>query len=237
MLTKWLKEQTYFKGMIDFIFPPLCAGCGKFESSPSHICNKCLSQIQTFDKPICLNCEAEINSPSGCQHCNENQFPLYVYGDYHPVLKEIIIQYKFKNVLAPVDLLVDLFFKKFGDEINKIKPTVLVPIPLHPIREHQRGYNQALILAEKLSLLSEIKISTELIYRVKKRKPQAKLDFKQRRKNIDGVFEADDSHDKKESILLIDDVVTTGATVKEAKKILEAARHEVVGAAALAHGK
>jgi len=172
-----------------------------------------------------------------CQRCEDKKFPLYVYGDYRPVLKEIIIQYKFKNVLAPADLLVDLFYKKFGDEIKKIKPTVLIPIPLHPLREHQRGYNQAQILAEKLSILSGIKTSTELIYRIKKRKPQAKLDFKQRRKNIEGVFEADDSHHNKESILLIDDVVTTGATVKEAKKILEAAGHEVVGAAALAHGK
>ena len=237
MLTKWFKEQTYFKGMIDFIFPPLCAGCGKFETSPSHICNRCLSRIQIFDKPICLNCESEMTISGKCQRCEDKKFPLYVYGDYRPVLKEIIIQYKFKNVLAPADLLVDLFYKKFGDEIKKIKPTVLIPIPLHPLREHQRGYNQAQILAEKLSILSGIKTSTELIYRIKKRKPQAKLDFKQRRKNIEGVFEADDSHHNKESILLIDDVVTTGATVKEAKKILEAAGHEVVGAAALAHGK
>jgi len=112
----------------------------------------------------------------------------------------------------------------------------LVPIPLHPDRENQRGYNQAFIIAEKLTVLSEIKVSTELIYRTKKRKPQSKMDLKNRSKNIEGVFEADDDYKTCERILLIDDVVTTGSTVKEAKKILEKAGHNVIGAAALAHG-
>ncbi len=236
MLTNWIKEQPLLQGMIDFIFPPLCTGCGKYEASPYCICNHCISKILTFEEPICLNCENEMTILKGCQNCKGKQFPLFVYGDYHPVLKNIIIQYKFKRILSPADLLTELLYDKYSEDIEIINPSVLVPIPLHPLREHQRGYNQSLIIADKLSELSDIKVSTDLIYRIKKRKPQAKLDFKERKSNIQGVFKADDNYEKKEKILLIDDVVTTGATVKEAKKILEASGHEVVGVAALAHG-
>ena len=237
MLTKWFKEQPLLQGMLDFIFPPLCAGCGKFEDSQHCICKQCLKRILRYDNPICLNCESEMITSTGCPNCKEKQFPLFVYGGYRPILNEIIIQYKFKNILAVADLLTPLLYEKFCNDINKIKPTVLVPIPLHPTRENQRGYNQALILAEKLSALSEIKVSTDLIYRIKNRTPQAKLDIKQRSRNIKGVFKVDESYENKEMILLVDDVVTTGATVKEAKKMLEAYGHKVVGVAALAHGK
>lgn len=237
MLTKWFKEQPLFQGMLDFIFPPLCIVCGKFENSQHCICKQCLKKIMKYDNPICLNCDSEMMTSTGCPNCKKKQFPLYVFGDYRPVLKEIIIQYKFKNIIEAADLLTPLLYKKFCDDIILIKPTVLVPIPLHPTRENQRGYNQALILADRLSDLSEIKVYTDLIYRIKKRKPQAKLDFKQRIKNIKGVFEVNYSHENKETVLLIDDVVTSGSTVKEAKKMLEAAGHKVVGVAALAHGK
>jgi len=236
MLTNWIKDQSLFKGMIDFILPPLCTGCGEFESSSESVCKECLRKIIKYDKPICLNCRSEMLTSSGCLNCNEEQFPLYAYGDYRPVLREIIIQYKFKNVLAPAGLLVELFYDKFANDIEFLKPTILVPIPLHPLREHQRGYNQALIIAMKLGEISGIDVSTELIYRTKKRKPQAKMDLVDRSKNIEGVFEADDDYKTCERILLIDDVVTTGSTVKEAKKILEKAGHNVIGAAALAHG-
>ncbi|MEA2030191.1 MAG: ComF family protein [candidate division Zixibacteria bacterium] len=223
-------------GMLDFVFPPLCAGCGRFDESAEGICESCRNAINTFSVPICLSCESVLAEDARCPVCNDRVFPLFALGNYKSPLREIIIQFKFRNVLGSVELLATQFANIYTSQLKKLSADCLVPVPLHPYREHRRGYNQACVVAEALVTHLELPVRTDFIKRTEKRRPQARLNYAQRVRNIKGVFSILQEKSAQERILLVDDVVTTGATVTEAKKVLEDAGHKVVGVIALAHG-
>ncbi len=222
--------------MLDFLFPPLCLACGEYESSGQLVCNTCDDAIETFSMPFCLICGAELVGSIYCAGCSEKGVALFAYGNYRPVLREIIIQFKFRGITRAASCYIPRLYCEFHTLLLQCDATCLVPIPLHPGRERQRGYNQALILAEELHRYIHLPVNTELLLRIKRRTPQARLDIKKRLRNVHGVFDVADDTDTGERILLVDDVVTTGATVKEAKATLESAGHTVVGVVALAHG-
>jgi ComF family protein len=125
----------------------------------------------------------------------------------------------------------------FGEKIQKLAPVSLVPIPLHPSREYVRGYNQAALFARELSGQLEMPVIDNLIIRVKKRKPQSKLNQSKREANIKNVFELAEEQlesDEARKVILVDDVVTSGHTMFEARRVLIAGGHDVVGAIAMA---
>ena len=236
MLNNIREKYPILAGMLDFVFPPLCAGCGKFDESAEGICESCQKAIETFSLPICLSCESVLQENVKCPICADKVFPLFAYGNYQPPLQEIIIQFKFRDVLGPVKLLTANLVETFASKLQHLSADCLMPVPLHPQREHRRGYNQANIIAEALSLLLELPVRANLIQRTGKRRPQARLNFASRAQNVKGAFSITQKQSEPEKILLVDDVVTTGATVTELKKVLEKARHKVVGVIALAHG-
>ncbi len=225
-----------FKGALDFLLPPLCAGCGKFDTSGQGICEECQKRIDTFAMPTCLMCKSPIADGISCTVCGANGFPLYAYGDYQPPLRDIVIQIKFKGVTPPVVPVVSRLIDQFGEKLQSQAATCLVPIPLHQQRRNRRGYNQAELIADALAPYLHVPVRTELIMRTKKRKPQARLDFKHRADNIKGVFSVIDDASERERVILVDDVATTGATVLEARRVLQAGGHHVVAAVTLAHG-
>ncbi|MBU8932438.1 MAG: ComF family protein [candidate division Zixibacteria bacterium] len=231
------KIHPILTGMLDFVFPPLCAGCGHYDDSSTGICVRCRRMIDVFNRPTCLSCGTVLSSDVKCPVCADDSLPLFAYGNYHQTpLRDIIIQFKFRDVLPPVETLVSALAKAFAPQLKELSADCLVPIPLHPYREHKRGYNQARIIAESLAPLIELTVDEHLIQRTKRRRPQSKLAVAKREKNIQGVFSVPEIPTTKLRIILVDDVVTSGATVTEAKKILVAAGHTVVGVVALAHG-
>ncbi len=114
---------------------------------------------------------------------------------------------------------------------------MLVPVPLHCSREKHRGYNQAALYAKEIGRLLEIPVREDILLRIKKRKPQSKLKFAERAVNIKGVFTVAYEADGEERVILVDDVVTSGATAAEARKELEKAGYQVCAVVAMAHGQ
>lgn len=221
----------------DFVYPPLCLGCGGFYDGEHNVCERCFQTIHRFEDPICLNCLSVLIGEPRCPICADLSLPLFALGDYAPPLKDIILQFKFKGITTPARLMAEMLWRQFGDRLTKLKPAVLAPIPLHPSRESQRGYNQAALLTDQLAALMDVPVDNNLIFRIEKRKPQASLRLKQRIKNIKGVFEAPPAEGPVQKLLLLDDVVTSGATVLEATRTLTDAGHEVAAIIAIAHGR
>ncbi|MDH3891792.1 MAG: ComF family protein [candidate division Zixibacteria bacterium] len=221
----------------DFVYPPLCLGCGGFYDGEHSVCERCFETIHRFEDPICLNCLSVLAGGPRCPICTDLSLPLFALGDYAPPLKDIILQFKFKGITTPARLMAGLLWQQFGDRLTMLNPTVLVSIPLHPGRESQRGYNQAALLTDQLGLLMDVPVNNNLLTRIEKRKPQASLRLRQRMKNIKGVFEATPAEGPMRGLLLVDDVVTSGATVLEATRTLTEAGYEVVAIAAIAHGR
>lgn len=227
-------KSEWLRGLVDFIFPPLCLGCGEYTENDHSICDHCFETIDKFSRPFCLNC-LDMIPESGCRACERNSIPLYAYGNYTAPLEQIIIQFKFKGMTSCARLFAALIKEQFGPEISSLGAEALVPVPLHFGRESYRGYNQAKLLATELSNLLEIDIREDLLSRVKKRRPQARLSLRERGSNIRGVFEATKELPEVGRVVLVDDVVTSGSTVLEASRELSRIGIDVVGVIAVAH--
>jgi len=236
MLTGLLDRFPLLRGLVDFVYPPLCAGCREYTETPGGICDCCLARIDWWDKSILLT-DIDFRTPSNLDEKEPASFPLFAAGSYVGPLREIVVQYKFHGATSVVSVLAERLAAQFGAEIQKLSPALLVPIPLHPSREYLRGYNQAMVLARAVSPLLGIPVVDDIIFRVKKRRPQSRLSKSKRVANIQSVFalSAKLDSDLCRRVILVDDVVTSGQTLFEARRTLQAAGFEVVGAIALAH--
>ena len=112
---------------------------------------------------------------------------------------------------------------------------VMIPVPLHPKRKRQRGFNQAQLIAKELSRLKRIEIVEECLVKTKNTPPQTQLDEDQREKNVSEAFGINKGDQIREKVvLLVDDVYTTGATLRECSAVLKEAGAKEVRAITLA---
>jgi len=230
------KLRSWYQGLLDFVYPPLCLGCGGFVEDYQPICQACTDAIQRFDNPICLNCWQPVTQGAECLQCGPESFVLFAYGDYSEPLTEIVIHYKFKGILAPAEIIATRLYEQFADRLDLAEADCLMPIPLHPAREQARGYNQATVLADRLARHLDLPVVDNLLYRFRRRRPQARLTGAARARNIVGVFAVDDIPIEHYRAILVDDVVTSGATVFEARRVLREVGISVPAVISMAHG-
>ncbi len=232
-----LLETGPIAALLDFLFPPLCLGCGEYCEDPESICRRCQTRFDTFTGPVCANCGAVLGEGyPECPICRGDYKPLLAFADYREPLKEIIIQFKFKGITRAARFVAQRLVEQQRDEIARLRPEALVPIPLHPSREHTRGYNQATLFAIELARTLDLPVHEDVIERIGRRRPQSRIEHDDRERNVRGVFAARENDYEPLRILLVDDVVTTGATAREAWCTLSDAGHRVVGIVSMAHG-
>jgi ComF family protein len=236
MLTGLMERFPLIRGLIDFVYPPLCAGCREYTETPGGICDRCLARIDWWDKSILLT-DINFRTSSDPDGREPGSFPLFAAGSYVGPLREIVVRYKFHGATSVVPVVAERIARQFGGEIQKLSPALLVPIPLHPSREYLRGYNQAEVLAKAVAPLVNMPVVDNILFRVKKRLPQSRLSKSKRAVNIQSVFalSAELDSDLCRRVVLVDDVVTSGQTLFEARRTLQAGGFEVVGAIAIAH--
>jgi len=239
MLTELIERLPLLRGLLDFAFPPLCTGCGAFSEDPSGLCPTCVKSIDWYEDPFCLTCGDFVPRGVNCTRCGEQSLLLFPAGNYIDPLKMAVVNYKFHGATKLAGTIADKAVEQFGDRIRKVTPSLLLPIPLHPSREHQRGYNQAAVFAEALAERLSLPVESALLFRDKKKRPQARLRKSARAANVRGVFGVDSERALEtagDRLLLVDDVVTSGETVREARRTLVDAGLEVVGVISMAHG-
>jgi ComF family protein len=205
------------------------------------LCDDCYSLIKFNNTLFCPVCRARLaDNKRICQHCyyydddhnNDKKKRSFYYllgaaGNYDdPALQNLIHYFKYKSFknLAPVlgEILIKYLESLSLLMVNSQK-SIVMPIPLHPRRERQRGFNQAKLIAEIVAKKFNWDLS-EGLKRIKNNKPQVGLrDSEARIKNMGGCFEIQDpGRVKDKNILLVDDVFTSGATMNEAVRILKA---------------
>jgi len=236
MLELLTQSSGPLRALLDFVFPSLCSGCGKYDDSKHGLCENCQSESTTFQDPICLNCEHKMNGNVDCNCSDDNRFPLISLGDYAGSLRNAIVSFKYQGVIKLCPWVAEEIVATFSGDISALEADCLIPIPLHPSREYLRGYNQSLRFAEELAKRVHLPIDNSTLVRTKRGRPQAKLKtVSARRSNIAGVFSVSEITKANTKVILVDDVVTTGLTVMEARKTLELAGYEVVGVISMAH--
>lgn len=214
---------------LDWLFPKTCIGCGK---TGLYFCPSC-SKTPTSAELICPVCEKP--QPHGETHPNcQSKYTLsglVYFFDYEKIIKQAIHLLKYRFASNLIDELMALSFTKTSTQKERFvvlekfifdqKPTVL-PIPLFWQRLNYRGFNQADLIAQKIARHYALPISNKFLVRKQPTDTQTTLSFQNRKINIKGVFSVEISPPPA-SLLLIDDVWTTGATMKEACQTLKRA--------------
>jgi ComF family protein len=193
----------------------LCSNCQRDLPYWKHGCHKCGAVLDGHEK-ICGNCLREIPS-------FDYTFAMCRY--IAPIAK-LILDLKFQHQLIHAKILGELMAKKLKHRSEKL-PQCIIPVPLSRKRLRERGFNQALELAKPISKLLHVAIEINACERVKHTEAQAMLLAKHRHKNIKNAFVIKQNFNAKH-VAIIDDVVTTGHTVRELSHVLRKNGVEVI---------
>lgn len=205
--------------VLNFLFPPICVNCGKITENwildkyeeNKWICNSCKQKIIKFKKAQILK----------VRNTYYNKF-VYIF-EYKHIIRKLIINYKFKSESYISNFFAEIILKDKNLCRNFLIYDIIIPVPMSKSKLKKRGYNQTELIAKKLS--KKLKIKTEkLLLKKENIETQSRLLKTGRRSNVRGAFyilEKEKIHNKK--IILIDDIFTTGSTIRECCKILKEA--------------
>ena len=198
-LRSWLETG------LDLVFPPRCAGCLRVDV---HWCAECQRLLDALPLP------APGDNPT-------TSFTAFATSGGHAgLLRKAILALKFENapqLARPLGARLALLVAR-----ENWTPDLLVPVPLHPSRERERGYNQAQLVGQELAQLLDIPQEAGALQRVIATRAQVGLDRTQRQRNVAGAFAAGSELIGGRDVLLVDDVYTTGATLRECARALRA---------------
>lgn len=229
-----LPQATKLGGMaLNFLFPQWCLGCGR---EGSLICPSCRNSLSRVSPPLCPKCGRP--QPSGilCPTCVS--WPAKIDGIRFPfrfdgIMRQAIHQLKYRNLRALAVTLSQLLRDYLV--ANPIPAEALVPVPLHPKRLRERGYNQSNLLARELGKLTGLAVVDDCLIRQRAAPPQARsASVEERRRNVAEAFICRDHQLRERQVLLIDDVATSGATLDACAAAVKASGAASVWGLALA---
>jgi ComF family protein len=202
---------------LDLVFPPRCVSCDAFGA---FICDRCRADMTRADGPRCGTCWMPLDSRSTCRRCYYQRPALLGVRSavvYEAAARDAVLALKFRGLSAVAPLMA----RSMAEVLSDWRPPVesIVPVPLSGQRRRLRGYNQSEILAKEVSRLTGIPLNRRALVRRRHTHAQAALDGDARWQNVDAAFRA-----RKEAptggVLLLDDVITTGATLNACARVL-----------------
>ncbi len=216
--------------ILNCFLPPRCLRCGKVLKQNTGLCRQCIEEIHFITEPYCHKCGhpfdflEERNGQLLCGRCLKTKRSIFrlsrsafVYDD---ASKGLILGFKFHDQTENARLLAQMMYVA-GSDIFAAGIDVIMPVPLHYTRLLKRRYNQSALLANELSKLSGVKVDNLSLVRHQKTRPQVELSGLERQRNVRNVFSLkNQAAVKGKRVLLIDDVLTTGATLRECAKAL-----------------
>jgi ComF family protein len=208
---------------LDILFPKRCISCLKLVKDDTIFCEDCLNKIRIFNSFFCPKCSARI--PEFKKICHkEEKFILGAATDYNDIVKQAIWRLKFKFIKRGAYPLANLLINYFKNLDFKYKiDFIVIPISLSKKRFKERGFNQSELIAQIFANYFNFELETNVLYREKHSKPQSEIDdFNLRKQNVLNCFKVlNKDLILNKNIILIDDVTTSGATFKEAVKVLK----------------
>ena len=221
--------------LLELIFPPVCLLCER--PGREIICAGCREQFELIEPPCCVRCGKPLPESAAaatvCGQCRQNppQFDgARAIGLHTATLREAVLRFKFARRQRLVEPLAELLAGRVGMEqtdpggLPWRSLTGVVPVVLHPRRRNWRGFDQDVLLSRQLARLTDLPCREQVLVRSKDTAPQIGLTPTQRRTNMKDAFAVPQPEAVAgESLLLIDDVYTTGSTLNEAAKVLHRA--------------
>ncbi len=225
--------------LVDWLYPPRCRACAEriYGRDGEYFCASCWVQIQLVTHPLCKVCGRPFTDASGADHtcgvCLERAprfaaarawacYPREASAQ-HP-LGQVVQKYKYGRKVSLGKPLGRLMARGCEEFLSEFHADLIVPVPLHPKRLRWRGFNQALLLAREVGRLYRLPVDPFVLQRRKETVAQTQLSEGERRRNVRGAFVlGPDKSVKDKTVLVVDDVYTSGATVNECSRTLKRA--------------
>jgi len=236
-------------GAIDLVYPSHCMACGEGLDGTAALCLSCAAKVHWIGHDRCRRCGAGVGLHRGavesCPECATHP-PAFVeeacaVAKYGGPLRAVILGLKFGGGLQAVPMLARLLATRIRDTqlLQNAAGWAVVPVPLAPPDARQRGFNQAEELARALTRDFPVRPDVGLLRKTRATRPQATLDHAARAQNLRGVFAVDHKRARRYAatgVLLVDDVMTTGATLAECARALHEAGIRRIRGAVIARG-
>ena len=223
----------FTKSLLNIIFPPLCLGCRKHISSSLVLCNTCTQSITVQSSFSCPRCNSRLPTIQNTCHPNE-QFTLAATTSYsNGIIRALIHALKYsgtKDALTPLSNIIQQYTSSTIESWKLVlENCVIIPVPLHRRRERVRGFNQAHLIAEVLTQylrdIGNLQIEHSNLIKIKNTKSQTELgNYEKRVQNVHDSFIL--KYPERvigKNVILVDDVYTSGATIREAVSVLKQA--------------
>ncbi len=227
--------------LLELIFPRRCPVCDRVQPLGDRICPTCAEQLRGINSPYCCKCGKPIEDTRAeyCTDCTEYSHEykqgraLYEYR----TIRRSLYRFKYKGRQEYAEVYGELLAVHMEEIVRRWKPDALIPVPLHRTKKRSRGYNQAELLAVTMGKHLNIPVDTKIIRRIKKTIPQKRLNRQMRQNNLKKAFKIDRNDVKLSTIIIIDDIYTTGSTVDAVAAVLREAGIENIYFITLAIGR
>lgn len=239
--------MTLPQGFLHLLYPKLCWACGRsLPIDADAFCDNCKTALTVDPHPTCPRCSSSVgphtNVEDGCPSCRRESFPfegVIRMAPYEGLLRETILRMKHSSGEGLAEVVGRLWAECACERLAELEVDVIVPVPLHWLRHWARGYNQAETLAGAVARRLRLPCNSRWLRRVRNTPHQTYTESRTaRRENVRRAFRTRAGTDLKgQSVLLIDDVLTTGYTASEAARALRKAGAKRVVVAVLAHSR
>jgi ComF family protein len=222
--------------VVDWLYPPRCRACaGRIAGRDSeYFCGSCWSNIRLVSHPLCTICGRPFLDASGDDHkcgaclsrpprfVSARAWACYPREDItDDPLRQVVQRFKYGRKVSLGKALGRLMAAGCQEFLNECRVDLIIPVPLHPKRLRWRGFNQSVLLARQVNRVHGLPMDPFILMRDKETLPQTQLSEEERRKNVRGAFSVRTAAAlKAKTLLLVDDVYTSGATLNECSRVL-----------------
>lgn len=234
--------ERIFGTLLDLIYPRRCPVCDKaVKPFGSLICEECEGKLAYIKAPFCQKCGKELKDKRafychdcmGKEHSYDRGMALFTYES----AAQSIYRFKYRGRQEYAAYYGERMARILGKRILELKPDALVPVPIHSSKKRIRGYNQAELLAKELGYRLEIPVRADLVQRIRKTLPMKDLSSQERQKNLKKAFNIRRFDVKLNTVVIIDDIYTTGSTIDAVADTLRSVGVQNIYYVALAIGR
>ncbi len=243
-----INPKELFKEAIRTVYPRKCPGCRDVILPDMLVCDSCAGKFRLVEPPFCMKCgrhvadeETELcDECAGKDHSYVMGFSSFVYDG---IMRQAMADLKYSSASENADFFAEEAAKTCGERVKMFNPDIIIPVPIHPSRRAERGYNQAQLISDRLGAKLGIPAVNDLLLRTRRTAALKKLDAAGRAENLKKAFSCDTEKYPKDLIavrfgrvLLVDDIYTTGTTMECCTEALLAAGVREVAVLSVAIG-
>jgi ComF family protein len=238
--------KCWLEAGLGFFYPEVCQSCGaeRATAGDGFIGSRCREQVRFIEPPFCERCglpyEGNITAPFECSNCKEMDLHFAHARSAvaaRGLVLDLIHRYKYRRALWVEPFLAGLLAGKAVPVLREERWNLIVPVPLHPRKQAEREFNQAERLARRLGAAAGLPVCARTLRRVEPTRTQTQLSRQERAANVRRAFALrPGAQPAGRRIVLVDDVLTTGATASACAQVLMQAQAQTVGVWTLARG-